>query len=147
MKDWELDRIYIWVRAASITKSDDGVKFLIDKRDKSLFNLIQKDNEWKCLLNQEISVSYSKEEVEILEQKIESLKDNKNKILEFPKLNEIELEKIQKAKLELEEKRDNKDEFDRMEYNRIIYEKPAIFGIEWIKNLGIEINELSRIGF
>jgi len=147
MEDWDLNRIYIWVRAASMANTEDRVKFLIDLNDKSLFNLIQKDNEWKCVLNQEISVSYSKEEIKFLEMKIESLRNNKNDILEFPKLNETEKEYIQKTKLELEIKRNNKIEFDWMKYDKIIFGNAANFGIEWIKKLGIEIEELSKIGF
>lgn len=147
MKDWELDRIHIWIRAAAIDDNEKGVRFLIDKKDKSLFNLIQKDNQWKCILNQEIAVSYSKEDIKILEQKIQFLENYQNDILEFPKLNKKEIEYIQKAKLELEEKRSNNIKFDVMEYNRIIYEQPAEFGINWLKNLEIEIEEVSRIGF
>ena len=147
MKDWELDRIYIWIRAASIYEENNGVKFLIDQNEKSLFNLILKDNEWKCVLNQEISVRYSKEQIKILENKIESLKNNRNEILEFPKLNKNQIEYIKKTKLELEQKKKDKIEFDWMKYQEIIYGNPAGFGIEWLKKLGIEIEELSRIGF
>ena len=96
MEEWELDRIYVWVRASSIYEKNDGIKFLIDKNDKSLFNLILKDNEWKCVLNQEIGVRYSKEQIKTLENKIESLKNNRNEILEFPKLNKSEIENIKK---------------------------------------------------
>ncbi|WP_156115577.1 hypothetical protein [Psychroserpens sp. Hel_I_66] len=147
MKDWELDRIYIWIRAASIYGKNNGVKFLIDLNDKSLFNLILKDNEWKCVLNREIGVRYSKEQIEVLESKIESLKDNRNKILEFPKLIKSEIEYIEKTKLELERKKKYKVKFDWMKYDKIIYGNPAEFGIEWLKEIGIEIEELSRIGF
>lgn len=147
MQDWELDRIYIWIRIASIYEKNDGIKFLIDQNDKSLFNLILKDNEWKCILNQEISVQYSKEQIKILENKIKSLKNNQNEILEFPKLNKSEIEYIKNTELELEKKRKDKVEFDWMEYGKITHGKPTDFGIEWLKELGIEINELSRIGF
>lgn len=147
MQDWELDRIYIWIRSACIYEKNDGVKFLIDQNDKFLFNLILKDNEWKCILNQEISVQYSKEQIKILENKIEALKNNQNEILEFPKLDKSEIEYIKKTELELENKRKDKVEFDWMEYGKITHEKPTDFGIEWLKELGIEINELSRIGF
>ena len=147
MQDWELDRVYIWIRAASIYEKNNGVKFLIDQKDKSLFNLILENNKWKCVLNQEIGVRYSKEQIKVLENKIESLKDNRNEILEFPKLNKSEIENIEKTKLELEQKKKDKVKFDWMEYQTIIYENPADFGIEWLKKLGIEIEELSRIGF
>ena len=147
MQDWELDRIYIWIRVASIYEKNDGVKFLIDQNDKFLFNLILKDNEWKCILNQEISVQYSKKQIKILENKIESLKNDRNKILEFPKLDKSEIEYIKKTELELEKKRKDKVDFDWMEYGKITHKKPINFGIEWLKKLGIEINELSRIGF
>ncbi len=146
MKDWELDRIYIWIRAASINNIS-GVKFFIDIKDKSLFNLIQKDNKWECALNQEIAVKYNKDEIKILEEKIKLLEGNQNVILELPRLNETEIEFIQKAKIELEEKKKNQVEYDWMEYERIIYGKPTDFGIKWMKNLEIDINELSRIGF
>lgn len=145
MQDWELDRIYIWVRLASIYKNDNGVKFLIDQKDKSLFNLIQKDKKWECVLNQEIAVRYSKEQIKILRKKIERIENND--ILEFPKLSDEQIEHIQKAKLELDEKIKNKTEFDVMKYNEIIYGNPSDYGIEWIKNLGINIEELTRIGF
>jgi len=147
MKDWELDRIYIWIRAASTYEKNNGVKFLIDQNDKSLFNLILKDYEWKCILNQEISVRYSKEQIKILENKIESLKNNQNEILEFPKLNKSEIEHIKNTKLEFEHKKKNKIEFDWMEYEKVIYGNPANYGIEWLKSLDIEIEKLSRIGF
>ena len=147
MQDWELDRVYIWIRAASIYEKNNGVKFLIDQKDKSLFNLILENNKWKCVLNQEIGVRYSKEQIKVLENKIESIKDNRNEILEFPKLNKSEIENIEKTKLELEQKKKDKVKFDWMEYQTIIYENPADFGIEWLKKLGIEIEELSRIGF
>ena len=147
MQDWELDRIYIWIRAACIYEQDNGVKFLIDQNDKSLFNLILKNNEWECVLNQEISVRYSKEQLKILESKIESLKNTQHKILEFPKLKANEIEDIKKAKLELQQKKESKIEFDLMEYEKNIYLKPAYFGIEWLKTLGIEIEDLTRIGF
>ncbi|PIA77418.1 hypothetical protein BFR04_08195 [Gaetbulibacter sp. 4G1] len=130
MQDWELDRIYIWIRAVSIYEKNDRVKFLIDQNDKSLFNLILKDNKWKCVLNQEISVRYSKEQIKILENKIESLKNNRNEILEFPKLNKSEIEHIKNVKLELEQKKKDKTEFDWMEYEKMIYGNPAGFGIE-----------------
>jgi len=147
MQDWELDRIYIWIGAASIYEKNDGVKFLIDQNDKSLFNLILKGNEWKCVLNQEISVRYSKEQIKILENKIESLENNRNEILEFPKLNKSEIEHIRNTKLELAQKKKDKTEFDWMKYEKVIYGNPADYGIEWLKRLGIEIEELSRIGF
>ena len=147
MQDWELDRIYIWIRAACIYEQDNGVKFLIDQNDKSLFNLILKNDEWERVLNQEISIRYSKEQLKLLESKIESLKSNDNKILEFPKLKANEIEGIRKAKLELEQKKESKIEFDLMEYEKNIYLKPAYFGIEWLKTLGIEIEDLTRIGF
>ena len=147
MKDWELDRIYIWIRVASIYEKNDGVKFLIDQNDKSLFNLILKDNKWKCVLNQEIAVRYSEEQIKILEDKIETLKKNRNEILEFPKLNKSEIEHIKKTELEFEKKKIDKIEFDWMEYGKITHGKPTDFGIEWLKKLGIEIGELSRIGF
>ena len=116
MQDWELDRIYIWIRAACLYEQDNGVKFLIDQNDKSLFNLILKNNEWECVLNQEISVRYSKEQLKILESKIESLKNTQHEILEFPKLKANEIEDIKKAKLELQQKKESKIEFDLMEY-------------------------------
>ncbi len=94
MEYWELDRIYIWIRAASVYQKNDGVKFLIDQDDKSLFNLFLKDNEWRCVQYPELSVSYSKEEIEILEKKIESLKSDQSEILEFPKLKQSELDHI-----------------------------------------------------
>ena len=147
MQDWELDRLYIWIRAACIYEQDNGVKFLIDQNDKSLFNLILKNNEWECVLNQEISIRYSKEQLKLLESKIESLKSNDNKILEFPKLKANDIEDIIKAKLELEQKKKSKIEFDWMEFQRIIYINPANFGIEWLKTLGIKIEDLTRIGF
>ncbi len=147
MKDWELDRICIWIRAASIYEKNNGVKFLIDQNDKSLFNLILKDNEWECVLNQEIGVRYSKEQIKILENKIESLTNDRNEILEFPKLIKSEIENIKKTKLELEQKKKDKVEFDWMQYQKVIYENPSNFGIEWLKKLGMEIEELSRIGF
>ena len=147
MEDWELDRIYIWVRVASIYDKNDGVKFLIDQNDKSLFNLILKGKEWKCVLNQEIGVRYSTEHINILEQKIESLKSNLNGILEFPKLGKNEIDYIKKLELEFEQKKKDKIEFDRIEYQDNIYGRPADFGIEWLKSLGIQIEELSRIGF
>ncbi len=147
MKDWELDRIYIWIRAASIYERDNGVKFLIDQNDKSLFNLILKDNKWKCVLNHEIAIQYSNEQIEILEDKIESLKNDKNEILEFPKLAKTEIECIRKAELELEQKKENKVLFDSLLYQKVICENPVDFGIEWLKSLGIEIEQLSRIGF
>lgn len=147
MEDWELDRIFIWLWAASNNNNIHGVKFLIDLNDKLLFNLIRKDKEWKFILNQEISVTYSKEDLKILSRKIQSLKNSQNNILEFPKLSELQLENIKKIKQEFEEKRKNNIEFDVMEYNRILYEEPANFEVNWLKALGIEINELSRIGF
>lgn len=109
MQDWGLDRVYIWIRAANIYEKNDGVKFLIDQNDKSLFNLILKGNKWKCVLNQEISVRYSKEQIKILENKIEHIKN---------------------VKLELEQKKKDKTEFDWMEYEKMIYGNPAGFGIE-----------------
>ncbi len=127
MKDWELDKIYIWVRAASIADNKNGVKFLIDQNDRSLFNLILKDKKWKCILNQEIGVRYTKTHIKILEKKIESLDNNQGNILEFPKLNNSKIDYIQKAKSELENKIRNRVEYDTMEYNRIIYEEPADF--------------------
>lgn len=144
MEDWELDRIYVWIRAASVYEKNNGVKFLIDLNDKLLFNLILKDNKWSCVLNQEISVQYSKEQIKTLENKIESLKSNQNEILEFPKLEKPEIENIKKAKLEIQE---NKAVSNKMEYNRIIYEEPTNFGIKWLESLEIKINELSRVGF
>ena len=147
MQDWELDRLYIWIRAACIYEQDNGVKFLIDQNDKSLFNLILKNDEWERVLNQEISIRYSKEQLKLLESKIESLKSNDNKILEFPKLKANDIEDIIKAKLELEQKKKSKIEFDWMEFQRIIYINPANFGIEWLKTLGIKIEDLTRIGF
>ena len=147
MESWELDRIYIWIRVASIYDKNDGIKFLIDQNDKLLFNLILKDNEWKCVLNQEIGVQYSNEQIKILEKKIETLKNNRNEILEFPKLEKREIENIRKTELELEKKKKDKVKFDWMEYGKITHGKPTDFGIEWLKELGIEINELSRIGF
>ena len=147
MKDWELDRIYVWIRASSIYEKNNGVKFLIDQKDKLLFNLILKGNKWDCVLNQEIGVRYSKEQIKILENKIESLKSNQNEILEFPKLEKSEIANIKKTELELEQKKKGKIEFDWMEYQKIIYGNPTDFGIRWLKILGIEIEELSRIGF
>ena len=147
MESWELDRICIWIRAASISENLNGVKFLIDINEKTLFNLIFNDNEWRCPMNQEISVRYSKEDIKLLNNKIQTLENSKTQILEFPKLSESEIEHIQKVKQELETKRKNKMEFDIWEYDRVIYEKPTRFGIEWIENLGIKLEELSRIGF
>ncbi|MDN3621396.1 hypothetical protein QWY81_18170 [Polaribacter undariae] len=147
MKDWELDRIYIWIRAASINDNQNGVKFLIDQNDKLLFNLIEHNGNWSCVLNQEIAVRYTKTDIKILEQKIEHLKTNHNNILEFPKLSETEITNIKKVKSEFNENRKNKTDYDGMEFNKIIYEKPAEFGIEWIKNHEIKIEELKRIGF
>ena len=43
MQNWELDRIYILVRAACISSKNNQVKFLIDLNDRSLFNLILKN--------------------------------------------------------------------------------------------------------
>lgn len=147
MEDWELSRIYVWIRAAAMASSDSPVKYFIDLSDKSLFNLIQKNNEWQCILHQEISVSYSKEQIKLLETKIESLKNNKNDILELPQLDKAKKEHIQKTKSELEIKRSNNVEYDWMEYQIIIYSNPVDLGIEWLKKMGVEINGLSRIGF
>ena len=62
-------------------------------------------------------------------------------------MNKNEIEHIKKTELELEKKKKDKVEFDWVEYGKITHEKPTDFGIEWLKELGIEINELSRIGF
>ncbi|WP_299770189.1 hypothetical protein [uncultured Dokdonia sp.] len=147
MKDWELDRIYIWIRTASIIDDDRGIKFLIDKNDKLLFNLIQKNNKWSLTLNQEISVKYSKKDIEILKQKIKSLENKQHNILEFPKLSRSEIDNIQKTKLELGKRIKGKSEIDTMEFNDKIYVEPANFGVKWLNNLGIEIEELFIIGF
>ena len=79
-------------------------------------------------MKQEISGRYSKEQLKILESKIESLKNTQHKILEFPKLKANEIEDIKKAKLELEQKKKSKIEFDWIECERIVYIKPANFG-------------------
>ena len=147
MKDWELDRVYLWIRTACIYEKNDGVKFLIDQNDKSLFNLIQKDNKWECVLNQEIGVRYSKEQIKILENKIETLKNKRNEIFEFPKLGKREVERIRETELELEQKKKDRVEFDRIQYQKTIYGNPVDFGIEWLKTLGIKTEELCRIGF
>lgn len=147
MKDWELDRVYKWILTSGTIEPERGIKFLIDIEDKTIFTLVHKDNKWECVLNNEISVSYSKDDIEVLNKKIGSIERGEKNILEFPRLSQNQLDDIENAKMEFKTKTSEKSEIDTMEFNRRIYVKPADLGVKWLKKIGVEITETKIIGF
>ncbi|PKV50283.1 hypothetical protein ATE84_2338 [Aquimarina sp. MAR_2010_214] len=144
MEDWKLERIYIWLRVASIIEPERNVKFFVDKEDKLLFNLIQKNDEWSMVLNYEIEVNYSEEDILILKEKMEHVKKGKSRIIEIPKLAQSHIDEIEKTKLDY--KSGNKNGMDIWEHEKIVYGNPTDFVTNWLSGIGIIVEDTKLIG-